>query len=148
MSACYPLAPCAVSLEGLHAQQDAQEACRQYGQRIQVRLRAEQNVQRDEYKSIKARPTNKTASGSFYAYPIQYQPTERQLEKAGLRERTDVAVWAPLLDFTDLGFDFKDIDATRSTVIVDGEEYQIKDKARASQFAGAWLYITLGLSKK
>lgn len=139
---------CGVRLEGLHAQMDAQTLVREYGQQIEVRLRDEDNVSRGTYNSIKSRPTNKTASGVFAAYPIEYQPTERQLEKAGLRERCDVSVWIPILDFQDLGFEFADINATRSTVIVDGEEFQIKDKARASQFGGVWLYYTLGLSKK
>lgn len=143
-----PITPCAVNLEGLHAQLDAQEYCRQYGQLVTVKLRNEPDVKRDEYNSIKSRPTNKTATGTFGAYPVQYQPTERQLEKAGLRERCDVAIYLPVLDFKDLGYDFVDIDATRSTVIVDGEEFQIKDKARSSQFGGLWLYITLGLSRK
>lgn len=139
---------CGVNLEGRHAQIDAQALCREYGQRVQVRVRDESNVDRGAYNSIKSRPTNNTASGVFGAYPVQYQPNERQLEKAGLRERCDVAVYIPVLDFEDLGYGFADIDATRSTVILDNEEYQIKDKARASQFGGVWLYFTLGLSRK
>jgi hypothetical protein len=148
MSMQQAISSCGVNLEAYHAQLDAQAVVREYGQRIVVKVRDETNVTRDSYNSIKKRPTNKSATGTFGAYPVEYQPTERQLEKAGLRERCDVSVWIPVLDFQDLGFTFADIDATRSTVIVDGEEFQIKDKARASQFAGSWLYYTLGLSKK
>lgn len=135
-------------LEALHFQQDAQAQVREYGQLVTIKLRDETNITRDSYNSIKARPTDKTATGTFGAYPVQYQPTEKQVEKAGLRERTDCLVWIPLLDFTDLGYDFKDINMKPSTVILDGEEFEIKEKARASQFQQTWLYVTLGLSKR
>lgn len=142
------ISQCGVNLEALHAQMDAQALCREYGQRIKIRLRDEDNITRDSYNSIKVRPSQKTALGEFGAYPVQYQPSEKQLEKAGLREKTDVAIYIPVLDISDLGFGFADIDIKRSTVILDGEQYEIRDKARSSQFAGSWLYYTLGLSKR
>ena len=143
------ISPTGASFEALCAQQDVQAALREYGQTVTMHIRTEANVVRDNYNSIQDRPTDQTpVTAVFCAYPVQYQPSEKQLEKAGLREKVDVSIQTAVLDWTDAGWDFTKIDIKRTTVIVDGEEYEIRDKGRVSQFQNVWLYYSLGLSKR
>ena len=143
------IGPAEASFEASCAQLDVQAALREYGATITAHIRTEADVVRDNYNSIKSRPTDQTPTdATFCAFPIQYQPNEKQLEKAGLREKVDVAVYTAAQDWIDAGWDFNKLDIKRTTVIVDGEEFEIRDKARVSQFQNVWLYFTLGLSKR
>ena len=143
------ISPTGASFEALCAQQDVQAVLREYGAAITIHIRTEANVTRDNYGDIIARPSDQTPlTAVFCAYPVLYQPNEKQLEKAGLREKVDVSIQTAALDWIDAGWDFNKIDVKRTTVIVDGEEYEIKDKGRVSQFQNVWLYYSLGLSKR
>lgn len=145
----FPKTTCGLDLEAQHAMQDVMEIVYTYGQPCIIRLRKEANVTRDEYNSIKERPTQVLSQDTeFWAYPIEYTPTSKKLEKAGLREVCDVSIWTATYQWDAIEINFKDIDIKRTTVIINGEQYEVKEKSRASQFATVWLYTTFGLSKR
>jgi len=144
----------AVLFEFRQAMRDAQATAREYGNLVTLHLRkAEGAVSRDPYRSIKDR-----AGGTDFPFKspqIDYTPTKRQLEKAGLREDCEVVVWLVAQDLEDAGIDFNGLEQTRTTVTIGaipgesgGATYQLREKSRASPFANGFLYRTLGLTRR
>ena len=134
-----------VLIEQQAAQLDALNIAKEYGALVTLNLRAEGNVVRDSYNSIKSRPTT-AFSLSVSCYPITYAPTERELVRAGLKEMCDILVYVPVKALDDAGATYEDIDITRSSVVLDGRTHRIREKARVSQFGTVWLYYSLGLA--
>jgi hypothetical protein len=117
-----------------------------YGDELKLRVRDENKVDRDTYNSIKQRDVP-TTEILVKAYPITFNPNQHQIEKAGLRESVDVMAYVPMKNFTDNSLAFEDIDMIRSSVILRGIKYWIKDKTYTSQFLDTYLYILLGLRR-
>ena len=73
--------PVGVKLETINALQDAKSYIGDRGNEITLRINDEGNVERDIYGAIKKRvPTQY----SFHAFPINYNPTQEQIEKRAL----------------------------------------------------------------
>lgn len=143
----------AVSFEYRAALRDAQAAAREYGNPVRVNLRGEADVERDAYGSIKSRTTS--AALPVKAAQIDYTPTQRKLEKAGLEQECDCVVWLAVQDMADLGVDFNRFEVSRTTVTIlatpeetGGTLYELREKGRASQFANGYLHWTLGLRRR
>jgi hypothetical protein len=128
------------------ALEDARFQIDERGELIQIIERNEVNVSRDRYNSVKKR--SQTTKYSFKTYPIDFNPNERALEKAGLREEVDVVIYTAMKDWSDNGIDFKDIEPTKMTIKLRGENYEIKQKGLASQFSDTFLWITFGIFKR
>jgi hypothetical protein len=134
----------AAQLERDNALQDVQNEVEIYGNEIKLRIRDESTIDRDSYNSIKQRDL--PASDIIVkADPIISNPSQYQIEKAGLREMVDIMAYVPMKSLTDKAIEFEDIDMIRSSVILDGIKYWIKDKAKHSQFLDTFLYVILGL---
>ena len=117
------------------------------GGAIKIILRDEADVTRDKYNSIKKRAQNTVLE--FNAYPIDFSPSQRQLEKAGLRESSDVTVWTAMLDWNNNGVTFEDIEFSgKTTVQLNGVTYEVREKNVVSQIGNVYGYLTLGLFKK
>ncbi len=125
---------------------DTKAHCDEYGDDVLFHLREEAQVSRGRLGSIKGESgsTDKTIK----AFPVEYAPDKHRLERAGLFEEAEVAVWTPALSWTQEGVAFEDIDLRRATVEVGGHVYSIGQKSRASQFADTHLYWTFGLVRK
>ncbi len=131
------------------ALQDARDIIKEWGKTITIRLHEEQKITRDKFNSIKNR-TSQTPDRTFYSYPITYNPTDKEADRAGLRERTQVMAKTAMLDWNDAGFTMetlKDINSIRATVIIAGAKYEIRDKVLESQFGDTYLYVLLGLNR-
>lgn len=129
---------------------DARNVIRERGKQIEIRLHTEQKITRDKLGSIKNRGTVETDEPTFYAYPVRYNPSDKELDRAGIRERVQVTAKTSTLDWNDAGYSLetlKAIDSIRATVIIDGAKYEIRDKVLESQFGDTYLYVLLGLNK-
>jgi hypothetical protein len=140
-----PVSRTGVKLDQRDALADVQQVCTEMGRLVKISLRDEQDITRDAYNSIKRR-TNVTGL-SCYAYPVEFSPTEHQMEKAGIKENVDVQIYTAQQDWIDAGLRYEDIEVIRSTVELEGCRYQVKAKNQTSQFSDTYLYITLGLVK-
>lgn len=147
------IAPGAVNLEYQHGLLDAQAMEMEYGKPVVIHVRGEAGVVRDGYGDIIGRPTDKVTM-TQNAATIDYQPTKYQLEKAGLQQSCDVLVWVAAQDFIDNGLAFDDLETKRMTIDiqaifgeVNGNAYEVKEKARAGSFANGYLYVTFGLTR-
>ena len=126
----------------------------EWGATVKFRIRKESQIVRDDYNSIKR--FNNTESGEspiatelvMKAYPINYNPSQRDLDKSGLKERTEVILYTPRQYWIDASLGIDDIDMERTTVILDDCTYEIRDKARNSQFREDFLYYVFGINKK
>ena len=112
---------------------------------IVINLIDETNITRDKYNSIKQRGTSTL---TINAYPLIFSPTDEDKSDAGLREDTDVIAHTAMLDWTNAGFDIDTIDLIRAEVFISGDIYEVRDKAKISQFGTSYLYVVLGLNKK
>lgn len=148
MSATCPRNNPAVDLELTHALLDAQLHCREYGQPVQIRVRDEGNITRDDYKSIRRRSTVMDLDRTFYAFPVEYSPSQRKLEKGGLKESSDVMIYTARQDWLDESLDFEQIDMTRTSVIIEGTTFEIREKSRVNQIGTGFVYISFGLVRR
>jgi hypothetical protein len=137
--------PAGVQLEETHALQDAADYLYERGSEVKIYLNDETTIDRDEYGSVKKRvPTYKT----FYAFPLDYNPTDDQLMKAGIREQVDLLITLATKHLADEGMSYSSIDSGRYEIEVNGDIYMIKDKNQINMFSHVYLNIIIGLSKK
>lgn len=134
-----------VLLEQCIAFRDSWNLMQQYGMPVKLYIREEDHVDRGDYNSIKKKSTGSSYTYNFKSFPVQFSPTEKQKEKAGIREHVSAIIYLAYKDFSDNNISFEEIDTIRSTVELKGQTYRIKDKNRVSQFYDEFLYITLGL---
>jgi hypothetical protein len=136
-----------VTKEQADALLDVQQFVSEYGTPVTINIRAEANVRRDAYGSIKARtpPTN-PVSFTIGAHPFQHNPTQRMLEKAGMRERQDLIIWTAMKDWLDQGIDPSGFEVERTTITTaDGVQWKIKERSHQSEIGNQELYLVLGL---
>lgn len=129
---------------------DARNAIWERGSDIIINLNEEQKITRDKFGTIKKRENVSSPQLTFKAYPIKWNPTEKELDRAGIKERVHVTVKTAMQDWNDAGYDIdtlKDVNSIRATIIINGAKYEIKDKVLESQFADTYLYVLLGLNK-
>ena len=125
---------------------DAKNICNNRGQDVLLILRDETKITRDRYGAIQK--INDDTRYWFKSYPINYNPTVEELKAAGLTEKSETIVYIANKDFRDNNLNFQDIDINRSSIVIDNEDFEIREKGRASQFSDVYLYYTLGLSKR
>jgi hypothetical protein len=144
---------CAIEdLDICGALSDVQEQACIMGTPVTYIYRKESNVQRDALGTIKQRSLE--TRYDFYSFPVERYPDYKKLERAGLREGVEVIVYLPMATFFEyglirqdrqLGSDFASLEIIRSTVLVDGSEFKIKDKGLFGRLSWVPLYVTLGL---
>lgn len=155
MACLYCQDPAAVCnhFELLQALQDVKCAAIEWGLTAKFRIRKESQVVRDKYNSIKRFNSTSAAESpeatevEVKAYPVIYSPSQKDLDKAGLKERTEVVIWTPRQYWHDASLEYDDIDLERTTVIIDGEKYELRDKVRNTQFREDFLYWNFGLNR-
>lgn len=136
--------PAGVELEQIHALQDAADYLYERGSEVKIYVNDETTIERDIYGSTKKRtPTYIT----LHAFPLDYNPTDDQLMKAGVREQVDLMITLATKHLTDNGLSYADIDSGRFQVEVNGDLYNIKDKNQINMFSHVYLNVVLGLNK-
>lgn len=136
-----------VKCEQQDALRDVQALVNEYGMPIQVNIRTDADVRRDEYGSIKSLATSEKVF-NICAYPYTHSPSSRQLEKAGLREECDLLVWTAMKDWIDNGIeDPWSFDVERCTISTDGMRLKIRERAHQSEFGDIELYLVMGLKR-
>lgn len=137
------------SVDQCNALKDTYEVCHTWGDIVKVYVRNEGDVQRDKYEDLAfGKVETDVTPLTMPAYPIEFQPNRRTLEKAGIREDCDVLITTPMYCWSISGVDFEEIDMTRSTVVLRGIKYVIKEKSFFSQFTDTYLYVNLALRRK
>jgi hypothetical protein len=157
MNTQHPVSASGVASEFLQALQDAQAMTAEYGNPVTFNQRKESEVTRDLYNSIASRavPTG-VFPFNVNAATISYNPTSKQLEKVGLREKCDVTIKCAVQDFMDIGVAFDDLETIRTTVVIQpvipgessGATYEVREKSRTGAYANGYLYYAFGLSRR
>jgi hypothetical protein len=125
---------------------DIQSMANEIGMPITINIREEPNVRRDTYGSIKAwGPAAK--SFTIGAYPYNHSPTQRQLEKAGMKEHHDLVCWTSMRDWLDQGIDPNGFDMERCTVIADGVQWKLRERSHQNEFGNVEAYMVIGLEQ-
>ena len=137
--------PAGVQLEEIHALQDAADYLYERGNEVKLYVNSESTIERDVYGSVKKRTPSYI---TLHAFPIDYNPTDDQLMKAGVREQVDLLVTLATKHLTDNSISYLDIDTGRYEIEINGDVYSIKDKNQINMFSHVYLNVILGLSKK
>lgn len=135
-------------LERRQALKDVRNTVREWGQVLSFFLRSEADVKRGSLGTIVSKSIK---SFQVSAYPIQRNPDEKQVTKAGLSEKcsaliyTSALEWAMLdmLNLNDLILD--EFDISRMTVALDGREMKVAQVGFANRINGMPLYVTFAL---
>lgn len=135
-------------VERLCAQKDVQDIANERGQRVIFDEKVEGEVVRDRYGSIMNRAEADSTPFSIWALPVEYRPTTRSLEQAGLREEAEVLVCTPKKSWDDLGVRFEDIDQTKTTARINDNTYEVREKVLDDHYGEDYLYINFGLFKR
>lgn len=85
---------------------------------------------------------------SLYAFPVIFNPSTRDVEKAGLRERYEVIIYTPRLYWAEASITFDNIQVEPSTFTIQGNTYEIKEKNQANHLRTDFLQYVFGLHKK
>jgi len=121
------------------------------GYQIKIENRKEEDISRDKWNSINKQDTaGIDLSVNLYALPVIYDPTDKQLEQAGIRERVGAVVWTSMYDWNQQGFPLtrlQRIDMIRATVIINGQKMELKAKAQVDPYHDTYLYIVLGVNR-
>lgn len=112
------------------------------GKEIKLFRGKESNLERDEYGSI---IKSNIEYDTLTAFPIEFSPTQKQLEKAGIIEKVDVVIYLSKFECDEKKISYEALDTIRQQVEIDGINYKIKSKNLVSQFGENWLYITIGV---
>lgn len=137
--------PAGVQLEETHALKDAANYLYERGSEIKLYVNDETTITRDIYNSVKKREPSYI---TLHAFPLDYNPTDDQLMKAGVREQVDLLVTLATKHLTDNSLSYASIDTGRFEVEVNGDVYIIKDKTQINMFSHVYLNVVLGLNKK
>jgi len=141
-------------VEAMAALRDVRNVSREYGTPVTVNLRAESEVARDSLGMIKAHLAP-AAPLQTYAFPVEYGPSERHLEQAGIREKVECLIKTPLLDWVEagiidlarVGVTFTAVDITRTTVTLDGLQWKVADKGIPERVGEVPHHVALGLRR-
>jgi hypothetical protein len=143
-----------LTAEQCQALADTQDMMCQNGTLTEIILRKEPDVERDNLGAIKRRGHTPEKRFKLRA-SIERHVNSNRLEKFGLRETCDTTATYAVADWIDagviqldrLGESFKAVDTIRSTALLDGSEWKIKDKGLSGRIGGVPLFITLGLQE-
>jgi hypothetical protein len=139
-----PVAQLGVSFENTGALLDIKWVIDERGAPITINHRVEGDIMRDKYNSIKQKEVV-TTRYTMNAFPIQPNPTEDQLTKAGFIERVDIIMYTAMLDWTDNSLNPKnDIDIVRDTIEYDGVTYKLKNFNFLKNFSNTFGEVVLG----
>lgn len=135
-----------VAAEKACALADVEATINEYGADIIIRVRDETQVARDRYNWIK-RKTGETEI-CIRAFPVDFNPSEYRIERAGLRlQELSAVCWTSINSWRRLGLDFDEIEISpRTTVQVARRLYELRDVAATGHILDTDLYITLGLA--
>ena len=138
-----------VQLERNHILEDERYWIGRYGEIVKIYFNQEVSVTRDSYNSIKNSQVLTPTVLEMKAYPVTYNPSKNQMEKAGIQEQVEVMFVTAMKDWTLNGIDVvKDFNTIKGQVVVRGETYNIVDKAQTGHIADTYSTITIGISRK
>lgn len=146
-SLAFTTANVGVFLERQCALVDSKAVIDERGDLVEIFIRDEGEITRDRYGAVKK--NIQTTQYRFRAHPVQFQPSDKQLEAAGLRERATVIIYTSMKDWIDSGIEFEDLRLDmKSSVKLQGDVYEIREKALTGQMNDQYIYLTLGLFKR
>lgn len=135
-------------LERKQALKDVRDTIREWGEELEFFLRSEKDVTRGSLGTVISKSIE---SIKVSAYPIQRNPDEKQLAKAGLSEESSALIYTSALAWADLGMlDLDDLvldefDISRMTVGLDGKEMKVSQIGLVNRINGTPTYVTFAL---
>ena len=137
-------------LERRQALVDIRDTVREWGEKLKFFIRSEADVKRGSLGTVVSKSTS---SIEVSAYPIQRNPDEKQLTKAGLSHECSALIYTSALAWADLGMlnlddlILDEFDLSRMTVALDGKEMKISQIGFANRINQTPTYVTFALKE-
>lgn len=131
-----------MSAESTAAKLDVYRVCLSYGVPITLFFEAESDVIRDEYESVISRSTSPWVV--FNCHPIEVNPSQKAIEKVGIREMVDLLIYLSTYEWEQKGYSYSDLDLILDQISFQNENYKIEHRKLYSNFSSDYLYIVLG----
>lgn len=126
---------------------DSKSIIDERGSSIEYYPRSETNISRGDYNSIKRKSS--VVPINLNAFPINYNPIDKDLRKAGLREEVDILIYTAMKDWIDNSINPEiEIDITRASFVLRERTYIIKEIGFANHFYDTFLNVTFGLVRR
>ena len=135
-------------LERRQALVDVRNVCREWGQLLDFFLRSEADLKRG---TLCTAIGHSLKSFQVSAYPINRNPDEKAMTKAGLSGEASALIYTSALEWADLGLlDLDDLildefDISRMTVALDGKEMKVSQVGFTNRINGTPTYVTFAL---
>ena len=126
---------------------DARWDLYELGRPVTIFIRREKNIKRDKYNSI-TRKNNTGVEELPIKAEVTYEPSRKQLDRAGIINQRDVLVTMAYLDMLDIKKKHPDIDMIDWTVSIDRREYNIDEFNPTDQVGSSYKHIALSLKSK
>ena len=120
---------------------DVKRVVNTYGSTIELEFNAETDITRGDYKD------RKRWSGTVItikAFPIEFNPSPKMLEKLGVTEKIDVLAYTSTQDWVNKTTLYKDMEKANIQMKIDSEIFENRIVRRFSQFADKFLYVIFG----
>lgn len=120
---------------------DVQGVVNGYGEDIKLEFNDELDITRGDYKDRKRWDGNVI---TIKAFPIDFNPSPKMLEKAGVTEKVDVLTHTSTQDWIEEGLTYQDMEKANIRMKIDSEVFENNVVKRFSQFGSKFLYIIFG----
>jgi len=145
-----PVSRSGVELEKQYALRDVQHGIIERGKKITINFHNKETITRDRFNNIIKREISAADKLITYAYPVIFDPTQKEQDKAGIREVVQCIAYTATQEWIENGFtinQLKKIDSIGATAVIDKQKFEIKTKNYFSDFSDEFLYVILGLNK-
>lgn len=124
------------------AVQDTYDVIQEYGQPVELVMQAESVRSKDKFGAVKS--VNDDTTETVNAFPIRYNPSEKEIKEAGFDERVDVMLFLSSKELSDKSIN---VDSLRDRMRVRGQQFKLKDIKPHGHFGNSFRSWVVGLVK-
>lgn len=128
-------------MNAVGAKRDVYFVARNYGRKVEFEFNPESKIVRNLYND---RKTWEPLILCVNAFPIEHNPTDKQLEHAGVTDPVDVLVYTPWLAWENQGIVYEDIERNNLRMRVRKEVFEVTVVRQLSHFGEDFLYLVFG----
>ena len=79
----------------------------------------------------------------FYAFPIEYNPSDKRREQIGILTPVDVLAYLSFYEIDKKGYTFDDFQSENMSVTIFGRRYHVKQAKEFSHNSNGFLYVVI-----
>lgn len=117
------------------------------GTYVKIKSGKEASVDRSKYTDVKSR--NSSGDMRIKAFPIRFNPSEKEMMKAGIVVPVEVIFWIPKAVFDRMGYKYDEIQESSGVILHEkiNQSYLISKKNIVAQNTNSFVYLTIGANR-